>query len=144
MLKIRGFTLIEIMIAVAIVAILAAVGYPNYTSYVQRGKLAEAISGLSDMRVKMEQYFQDNRTYVGACVAGTTAPLPASTANFVFSCPAVDLGATTYTVLATGQGGMASFRYSVNQTNSRTTLGLPADWTGAGNNCWVIKKDGSC
>ncbi len=143
MLKIRGFTLIEIMITVAIVAILAAVGYPNYTSYVQRGKLAEAISGLSDMRVKMEQYFQDNRTYVGACVAGTTAPLPAATANFSFSCTPAP-AATTYTVVATGIGGMSAFRYSVNQTGGKTTLGLPADWSGAGSGCWVIKKDGSC
>ena len=143
MLKIRGFTLIEIMITVAIVAILAAVGYPSYTSYVQRGKLSEAISGLSDMRVKMEQYFQDNRSYVGACVAGTTAPLPAATANFSFSCTPAP-AATTYTVVATGIGSMSAFRYSVNQTGGKTTLGLPAGWNGAGSSCWVIKKDGSC
>lgn len=143
MLKIRGFTLIEIMVTVAIVAILAAVGYPNYTSYVQRGKLTEAISGLSDMRVKMELFFQDNRTYVGACVAGTVAALPATTANFSFSCTPAPT-TTTYTVVATGIGSMSAFRYSVNQTNTRTTLGLPADWSGVASTCWVIKKDGSC
>ena len=142
MLRTRGFTLIEIMIAVAIVAILAAVGYPSYTDYVRRGKIAEAISGLSDMRVKMEQFFQDNRTYAGACVAGTTAALPANTPNFQFSCP--DRTATTFTVLATGIGSMSAFSYSINQTNTRTTVGLPAGWNGAGSSCWVIKKDGSC
>jgi type IV pilus assembly protein PilE len=141
MLKIRGFTLIEIMITVAIVAILAAVGYPNYTSYVQRGKLAEAVSGLSDLRVKLEQYYQDNRTYVGACAAGTTAPLPATTANFSFAC---DLAAATYTATAQGIGSMAAFKYTVNQTNTKATLSVPADWLGAGSACWVIKKDGSC
>lgn len=142
MLKTRGFTLIEIMIAVAIIAILTAVAYPNYTDYVLRGKLTEAISGLSDMRVKMEQYFQDNRTYVGACVAGTVAPLPAATRNFSFACS--NLGTTTYTVTATGIASMAAFVYSVDQTNTRTTLGVQPGWSGTGSNCWVIKKDGSC
>ena len=146
MLKIRGFTLIEIMIALAIIAILAAVGYPNYTSYVQRGRIAEAISGLSDMRVKIEQYFQDNRTYVGGCGAGdgATPPLPTATANFTFSCPAASVTATAFTILATGTGSMSAFRYSINQTNTRTTLGLPAGWAGTANPCWVLKKDGSC
>lgn len=142
MLKTRGFTLIEIMIAIAIIAILTAVAYPNYTDYVLRGKLTEAISGLSDMRVKMEQYFQDNRTYVGACVAGTVAPLPATTRNFSFACS--NLGTTTYTVTASGIASMAAFVYSVDQTNTRTTLGVQPGWNGTGASCWVIKKDGSC
>ena len=142
MLKTRGFTLIEIMIAVAIVAILAAVAVPNYTDYVLRGKLTEAVSGLSDMRVKMEQYFQDNRTYANACAAGTVAPLPATTSNFSFACS--NLSTTGYTVTATGRGSMTGFVYSIDQTNTRTTVGVKTGWNGTGSSCWVIKKDGSC
>ena len=58
-----GFTLIEVMITVAIVAILGAIAVPSYNEYVQRARITEATSALSDMRNKMEQYFQDNRTW---------------------------------------------------------------------------------
>ena len=58
-----GFTLIEVMITVAIVAILAAIAVPSYNEYVQRARITEATSALADMRNKMEQYFQDNRTW---------------------------------------------------------------------------------
>ena len=53
----RGFTLIELMIAVAIVAILAAIAIPSYSEYIRRSRITEAISALSGMRVKMEQFF---------------------------------------------------------------------------------------
>ena len=69
----RGFTLIEMMIAVALVAILAAIAMPNYNNYVRRGQLSEAFTALSDMRVKMEQHYQDNKFY-GAAVNSTTCP----------------------------------------------------------------------
>jgi len=144
MLKMRGFTLIEIMITVAIIAILTAVAYPSYTDYVRRGKITDAISALSGMRVKMEQYFQDNRTYVGACVAGTSAPLPADTPNFTFSCTTTAGPPIAYTVTAQGIGSMADFRYTVDQTNTKRTLGLPQGWAGLGSACWVLKKDGTC
>ena len=51
----RGFTLIELMITVAIIAILAAVAIPSYGEYVRRGRVTEAVRALSGMRVKMEQ-----------------------------------------------------------------------------------------
>ena len=59
----RGFTLIELMITVAIAAILAAVAIPMYRDYVVRSRIIDATSRLSDFRVRMEQYFMDNRTY---------------------------------------------------------------------------------
>jgi type IV pilus assembly protein PilE len=141
-----GFTLIELMIVVVIVAILAAIGIPSYADYVRRGKIAEATSNLSAMRVKLEQFFQDNRTYVGACTAGTLAPLPtgAEARYFAYTCPT--LTATTYVVRADGNTSesMSGFVYSINQANTRTTNGLPSGWSGAGSNCWVTKKDGAC
>lgn len=140
MLRNRGFTLIEVMVTVAIVAILAAIAIPSYAEYVLRGKITEAVSGLSGMRVKMEQFFQDNRSYVGACVGGTVAPLPTAT-YFVFDCPT--LTNLTYTVRATGLGSMAGFRYSIDETNTRVTLGVPAGWIAAPA-CWSLKKDGTC
>src|SRR6267378_8151432 len=101
-----GFTLIELMITVAIIAILAAVAIPNYTDYVKRGKLTEATSTLLSMRTKMEQYFQDNRSYttpgapvLAPCTAGSSVPVP-PLKYFNITCPVTT--ATQYTIQADG------------------------------------------
>ncbi|MGH8670600.1 MAG: type IV pilin protein [Burkholderiales bacterium] len=144
-MRYRGFTLIELMIVVTVVAILAAVAMPAYTDHVRRAKITEATSNLSDLRVKLEQFFQDNRTYVGACAAGTIAPLPSgvNAQYFTYTCPT--LTATTYTTQATGvtSQGMSGFTYTLNQVNTRATTAVPAGWT-TNAACWVTKKDGSC
>ena len=138
----RGFTLIELMIVVAIVAILAAVALPAYQDYVLRGKLAEAYGELAAMRTKLESYFLDNRTYVGACAAGTVAPLPAGK-YFAYSCPT--LTTNTYTVQADGVAaqGTGGFTFTINQANVRATTAVPSGWT-ANANCWVTRKGGDC
>jgi type IV pilus assembly protein PilE len=143
-----GFTLIEIMVTVAIVAILSAIAIPSYSEYVRRARITEAVSMLSDMRNKMEQYYQDNRSWtppgptVGPCQPGTVAPLPTSD-NFTFAC--ANLLPNTYTVTATGKPGssMSAFTYTVNQANQRATTTLPPGWV-TSPTCWVLKKDGSC
>jgi len=139
----NGFSLIELMIAVAIVGILAAVALPAYTDYVTRGKIPDATSGLASKRVKMEQFFQDNRTYFGApdCNADTT-----TSKFFDFSCPDAPT-ATTYEINAVGKDSMAGFTYTINQAGTRTTVvTAPAStkgWTGNAA-CWVAKKGGEC
>ena len=127
----KGFTLIELIIAIAVIGILLAVGLPAYTDHVKRGKLAEGISALSDGRVKLEQFFQDNRTYVGG-------PAPGATPNFTYA--AGNLTTTSYTITATGIGSLEGFVYTINEGN---TKGSNTPW---GNNaaCWVVKKGGAC
>lgn len=137
-----GFTLIELMIVVAIIGILAAIAIPTYNDHVTKSRITEAIGALSDMRVRMEQYFQDNRSYTGACVAGTLAPLPANTSTFQFSCPT--LNADEYTIQATGIAQMAGFVFTIDERNIRRTTGVGSGWSGTGSNCWVINKGGGC
>lgn len=138
----QGFTLIELMIAVAIVAILSAIAIPSYTEYVQRSRIIEATSTLSSMRVKMEQYFQDNRSYVNACTAGTVAPTPVATQFFTYGC--AGLTNSLYSVTATGVGAMALFGFSIDQANNQITTSVPPNWTAPVAQCWVKKRNGSC
>lgn len=139
----RGFTLVEVMVTVVIVAILAAVAIPAYNNYVMRGKIAEATTNLSSLRVSMEQYFQDNRTYQnGGVVCGATMPTSPAVRYFTFTCNAPTT--TTYTITATGGPSMNGFTYTVDQSNNKQTTAVPAGWGTAPINCWVTKPGGTC
>ena len=132
------------MITVAIIAILAAIAIPSYSEYVRRGRITEAVSALAGMRVKMEQYFQDNRTYCRARCARVLVAPSARNARPTSHTPAPPTGAPTYTITATGQGGLAGFAYSIDQNNVRSTvMTAPSTWP-SNATCWVLKKDGSC
>ncbi len=70
----RGFTLIELMIVIAIVGILAAVGYPAYANYVKKAQRADAIHALLVESGRMEEFYLNSSTYVGAAVASADSP----------------------------------------------------------------------
>lgn len=136
----KGFTLIELMVVVAVIGILASVAVPAYQDYVTRSKIADATSALSRDRVQLEQFYQDNRRYstaVGSAVCGGTRP----TSNyFTITCVATDPNPQTYTLTATGINSMNGFTYTVDQSNTKTST---TSW-GNSANCWVTKKGGTC
>ena len=136
----HGFTLIEIMVTVAIVAILSAIALPVYSDYVTRGKIPEAIANLGSKSLQIEQWFLDNRTYVGApgCTSDTT-----TSRYFDFSCSVSST--TTFTLLATGKSSMLGFSYSIAPNNAKTTVAVPTGWSlPTTNNCWITGKGGVC
>ncbi|GAB1392449.1 hypothetical protein MASR1M60_06120 [Rhodocyclaceae bacterium] len=136
---VRGFSLIELMIVMAIIAILTSIALPAYNDYVIKGKLVEAHGELAAMRTKLENYLLDNRTYDCSGVAA----LPTNGRYFTYACS--NLSASTYTVTATGVAaqGTGGFVYTINQANVRATTAVPSGWT-ANPACWVTKKAGTC
>ena len=136
-----GFTLIELMIVVAVVGILAAVAMPAYTDYVMRGKIPEATSNLATKRVQMEQFFQDNLTYAGAPACNADA---STSQYFTFSCSGAAT-ASAFTLQAVGTGSMAGFTFTVDQSNNKATPAVPSGWSSHNpDTCWVTKKGGVC
>jgi prepilin-type N-terminal cleavage/methylation domain-containing protein len=139
-----GFTLIELMIVTAIVAILAAVALPSYRDHVLRGQLVDATTLLATGQANMERYYQDNRTY--AAVGAISPPCAATQGLFTMSCSAVT--AAGFTLTASGSGATAAFTYRVDERGTKTTeigSGAPAGWaTGTSSGCWIVKRGATC
>ncbi len=139
-----GFTLIELMVTIAIVAIISSVAIPAYGDYARRGKLPEAFTTLSDYRIKMEQYYQDNRNYgTAACtdIAGPPgwAVWPRTVKYFTFTCtlPVTAPVGQAYVITATSTAELGSAHtYTVNQANAQATTVFKG---GAGAACWLAK-----
>jgi type IV pilus assembly protein PilE len=160
--KNAGWTLIELMVVIAIIGTLAAIAIPSYTDYVIRSRTIEATGTLSDLRVRMEQFYQDYRNYGVGAVCGRNAvpnlvvrfpttvgvaPTPRSK-DFNFTCTPTGDPATAYLITATGVGQVAGFTYTLNEQNQRTTqIAAPAktNWRTAGiQNCWITGQGGTC
>jgi type IV pilus assembly protein PilE len=143
----RGFTIIEVMVVVAIVAILASVALPSYTDYIRRARISEAASALLAQRVKMEQFFQDNRQYTNNGAIVSPCNNNPTLKYFTITCPV--LTTTTYTIQAAGSGDLTGLALTINEGNARvsTVTGgsaiANAGYTG-NPNCWVTRKGGTC
>ncbi len=153
----HGFTLIEVMIVVAIVAILAAVALPSYRDYMLRGYLTDGTTLLSTMQTSMERYYQDNRTYATAGTGANQVSPPCSgtasartQGNFVVSCTGAGTPTLTgYILTATGSGPVANVTYTLTLDPSngfaKSTPTPPAGWpTPNPNTCWVTKRGQAC
>lgn len=144
-LKAKGFTLIEVMIVVAIIGILASVAYPSYTDYVRRGQVTEAFTQLSTWRTKMEQYYQDNRNYGtdGVCAADASANSWngfAATEHFTYACVSSDSD-QKFTITATGSAGAAAGNdFTIDQDGKPRTTKFKNTAVSPAAECWLAKE----
>lgn len=147
----RGFTLIEVMIVVAIVAILASVALPAYTAYIRRGQLQEAFTNLAAYRIKLEQYYQDNRAYgdtaTNFCGTATANALTSTQLGdvkyFTYDCTTSNTG-QNYTITATGATGTstAGYTYTLDDAGNKGTSSFAGATATA--NCWASKSLDDC
>ncbi|CAE6944025.1 MULTISPECIES: type IV pilin protein [Pseudomonas] len=131
--KQSGFTLIEVMITVAIIGILAAIAYPSYTEYVLRGNRSEGLALLSEAAARQERYFAQNNTY-----ADTAAKLnvPVNSTNNLYQLNIADVTSNTYTLTVVPQNQQTKDTkcgtLGLNQKAERSKTGSASSI----NDCW--------
>jgi len=157
--KQRGFTLMELLIAMVIAAILAAIAIPSYSSYIQKSRRSDAKTALLDMAALEERYFSTSNVYTNSPVnlgypAGTAIPFPVGSSYYNITTITV-VNATaptsttsvgtpaTYTIIATAIGTQTNdtqcMSFEINsagqQTSTNGANGAGTSTTTTGN-CW--------
>jgi len=125
--KAKGFTLVELMIVVAIIGILAAVAYPAYTGAVKKGNRADAIDGLLRQVGRMEEFYMTNDTYKNATLVSATSP------EGLYTMSISNDTAYTYTITATRTPASADpecLTLSIDNLGQKTATGSAAG------SCW--------
>lgn len=125
-----GFTLIELMITVAVVAILAAVAVPTYQDQVRKSRRAQAKADLVEYSQMAERFHTVQNTYQGFALPSTRSPREGATAWYTMG---IQQAAGTFTITATPQGAQTKDKcgtMSINQASVKT----PAEATVSG--CW--------
>ena len=124
MQKIRGFTLVELLVAVLIIGILSAIAIAAYTTYIRKANRIDAKNALLTMQMQEEKYRTTNNAYSGAL--GVGSPIRESTISDDghYSLSISNVSASTYTLTATAIGDQLNDTdcrtFTLNQDGTRT------------------------
>lgn len=118
----KGFTLIELIIAVTIVGILSVIVYPVYTNYTLKSRRSDALATLTQDQMAFERCYAQNFSYNAACTSMPT--FPQVTPQGYYSIALSNFGASTYTLTATPIGPQVKdttcSNITINQANVKT------------------------
>lgn len=131
----RGFTLVELLIAVVVLTILAAVALPSYQRMVQKGRRADAVALLSRIQQAQERWRSNNSSY-----AGTLAALNFTHAvsdKGYYQAALSDVSATGYTITATAVSGSAQAGDTACTSMTVTQSSGNLAYGGTTNGCWA-------
>jgi type IV pilus assembly protein PilE len=133
--RLQGFTLIEVMIVVAVVALLSAVAYPSYMAQVAKGRRTDGKQALVELAQKLERFYTERGTYAGATL-GAAGVYPAVSGGGYYALAIATQNANGFSITATPQGaqaGDACATLGYNQLGEQTVSG-GATLTAA--KCW--------
>ena len=124
---VAGFSLIELMIALAVISILASIAYPNYMEYLQRARRAECASVLLGQANAMERRFSTTNSYVGALPGPVQCPADGGPSSYVLGFAEDKPTALTFVIQAVPAGAQTGDRcgtLSIDNTGLKKASGM--------------------
>ncbi|HHJ34140.1 MAG TPA: prepilin-type N-terminal cleavage/methylation domain-containing protein [Gammaproteobacteria bacterium] len=128
----KGFTLVELMVTVAIIGALGAIAYPSYTAYTQKGKCADGTGPLMTIAGRMEEYYLNNDTYVGATVGSPGTVGESQSPKGLYTLAVASATKFAYTLTAT-PADTAQNTLKLDSLGKKTETG---GTTGVATTCW--------